>query len=134
MRPFGFFCAVLLQACCDTPNISSNPDASVSCGAAEIASAAAAPNGGYDRCDNTCRRPGGIICANGTGMDRCPADDGINDCDCYGGTGSWACTHVGVLDGGTGVVRCHTSGECSGGTCVFDIDPTETLGRCSHKH
>ena len=63
----------------------------------------ASSNGGLNRCDNTCRRPGGIICNTGFGMDRCPADDGVNDCDCYPTSGIWACTQVGVPVGGPGV-------------------------------
>lgn len=93
-------------------------------------------NGGLNRCDNTCRRPGGIICNTGFGMDRCPADDGVNDCDCYPNAGIWACTQVGVPIGGPGVQRCLSHSDCTRatkGVCIFDHDPRETRGRCRYR-
>lgn len=104
--------------------------------AAPFSCASAIANGGLNRCDNSCRRPGGIICNTGFGMDRCPADDGVNDCDCYPSSGIWACTQVGVPDGGSGVQRCLSHGDCTkgaNGVCIFDQDPRETRGRCRYR-
>lgn len=97
---------------------------------------AAIRNGGLNPCDNTCRRPGGIICTTGVGMDRCPSDDGVNDCDCYPGSGIWACTQVGTPDGGPGVQRCTSNGDCksaASAVCIFDQDPREVRGRCRYR-
>jgi hypothetical protein len=100
--------------------------------------------GGYQACDDTCRRPSGYFCARGMGMDRCPADDGVNVCDCYtpGGT-RWGCTFLfpipppdGFLeqrpDGAPPWALCRDDRDCPGGRCIFDPDPLETLGRCGH--
>lgn len=95
---------------------------------------------GYQACDNTCRRPGGYVCAYGTGMDRCASDDGVNECDCYAGSGSWACTQVLVPPGSVPTGRptdapawpgCRGAADCTASYgCRFDADPRETLGRC----
>jgi hypothetical protein len=129
--------ALLLLAGCGGNSVDAdagcNADASMPVGA------------GLNRCDNTCRRAGGFICAYGTGMDRCPAGDGVNDCDCYAG-GVYACTLVGdvPIDGGSGPddrpdgappwALCRNHADCpNNGKCVFDPDPRETLGRCSYR-
>jgi hypothetical protein len=131
---------VIISGCDDRG--SESPDGSASCEGFDPA------KGGLDPCTNECRRPvTGYVCAIGMGMDRCPADDGANECDCYRGP-NWVCTQVAPWrdDGGMPIGPagrpidapawpfCRTDADCgdSHHPCKFDPDPRETLGRCDN--